>query len=94
MAARLHKRQIGVRLMTDLRTVSVPVSRAIAIMAGVALMWYGAAMLTIGGIALMLLGLTMAVTAFVAGTVTDETHLAGSPVARRQPETGATLRRR
>ena len=80
--------------MTDLRNVSIPVSRGIAIMAGVALMWYGAAMLTVGGIALMLLGLTMAVTAFVAGTVTDDTQLAGSHVVRSQPQTGTPLRRR
>jgi hypothetical protein len=79
--------------MTDLRTVSIPVSRAIAIMAGIALMWYGATLLTIGGIALMLLGLTMAVTAFAVATFTDEQQLAGSTIGRRPPETAAPLRR-
>ena len=79
--------------MTDLHTVSIPVSRAIAIMAGVALMWYGATLVSVGGIALMLLGLTMAVTAFVSGTVTDDATLARSTVAR-QPAPTAPPRRR
>ena len=80
--------------MTDLRTVSVPVSRAIAIMAGAALMWYGATLVTMGGIALMLLGLTMAVTAFVSGIDTDDATLVRSTVVHRQPAAGASSRRR
>ncbi len=71
--------------MTDLRTVSIPVSCAIAIMAGCALMWYGASLLTVGGIALMLLGLTMAVTAFVTATIAGDRQLAESPIHPRQP---------
>jgi hypothetical protein len=80
--------------MTDLRTVSIPVSRAIAMMAGLALMWYGAALVTASGIALMLLGLTMAVTAFVLPTVVDDKRLVGSRVATGQAPTAAPLHRR
>jgi hypothetical protein len=80
--------------MTDLRTVSIPVSCAIAIMAGCALMWYGASLLTVGGIALMLLGLTMAVTAFVTATIAGDEQLAGSPIHPHQADPRPTLRRR
>jgi hypothetical protein len=79
--------------MNDLRTVSLPISRAIALMAGVGLMWYGATLVTIGGIALMLLGLTMAVAALAVGA-TDTERLAPSPVLRHPVETrGASHRR-